>query len=789
MPGTEGRALSDEGPLPPGRPAGTVLDPASELGTPTIGGGTVVGAGRRGWTIRATAGDGGEPVAIKVGAAGVGGDRARRRFMAEAAALLALPRSHHVVPVLAAGVSAAGEPWLMTSWWERGSMADRLARGPLEVHEARCAGEQMAQGLIALDKAGLLHMNLTPANVLVGTDGTAAVDGMARRALAPGHGPGPVPAYVPPEVLEGGEWTVRGDVWSWAAVVHALLHGRCPWASEVNRGPAAYLLAMAGGKPAGLRRGDVPDGLRELIQRALSVEPGERPGGPAELVQALAAAPPSQTATLEPGRRSPDEAVGRPLGSSYLLHDLLGTGASGQVWRGERRWDHSAVAVKVLNAELAANPEQVTRFLRERTTLVGLTHPHLVPIFDLVAEGSTLAIVMGLVEGRDLRRLSVDRPTWPPDQLCWLLAQIASGVEAMHAAGIVHRDIKPENVLVETGPDGVGQARVTDFGLARALDGPSLTRATQLVGTVEYLAPELVADRPLTPAVDLYSLGVMAYEMLCGWRPFAGGHPASILRAHLELRPSRPPQVPDQLWSLLARCLAKDPEERPTAAALRCALLAMAPDLQGIASRDPAAWRPPAPGTDRAPIPMPGADRAPHPAPAAGGEGAHGRSPALPAEREGATVGFSRRNLPAPDAPATVVVGGPRWRRRVLIGATTLALGAGLGAGWALTHRTVAGRGASIDVTASVRVAGPGKVIVGYAPTRESSLLYYVIEKRAAPGGPVQAVASTAGPDSTFTVTNQATGPACYQAVALLRRPPRQPVAAPAAGQQCVSVP
>ncbi|MDQ6840093.1 MAG: serine/threonine-protein kinase, partial [Actinomycetota bacterium] len=569
---------------------GTPCDPARSLATPTSNDGLVVGSGRRGLTVRSARLSDGMAVAIKVGFERLGGDRARRRFVSDASPLTSLDACN-LLRVLDVGTGPGGEPWMMTPWAEQGSLGDRLANGPVDVDEALRAGRDSATGLRALHDAGLVHANLSPANlVIVDAQGEVAVDGARVAHLEARLASLGVAAHVPPEVLEGGEWTAQGDLWAWGSVLYTVLQGRPPWAGVGSRGRSAFLLAMATGEAPGLRRSDMPDSLHRLIQAALSLEPKDRPDGAGALIAALTPSRSSRARTVAPGVGSGE---GQALGSSYLLQRPLGTGTSGQVWFAERRWDHRAVAVKVLRAELAGDPEQVARFLRERTTLVGLTHPHLVPVLDLVAEGSTLAIVMDLVEGRDLRRVLAERPTLPPAELCWLLAQAASGVDAMHAAGIVHRDIKPENVLVEVAPDGSGVVRITDFGLARALQGPTLTRTDQLVGTVDYLAPELVAGRPLSPAADIYSLGVMAYEMLCGWRPFGAeaDHPAAILQAQLQGIPPRPPAVPGALWDLVSRCLAKDPAARPDAAGLRAELLAVATTLGAAAALDPGAWR------------------------------------------------------------------------------------------------------------------------------------------------------------------------------------------------------
>lgn len=263
---------------------------------------------------------------------------------------------------------------------------------------------------------------------------------------------------------------------------------------------------------------------------------------------------------------------------SYELGELLGRGSMGEVHRGIRIGSDDQIAVKVLRSELVADPEVLARFLQERSMLCSLVHPNLVRVHDLVVEGGSAAIVMDLVDGSDLRRMLNESGTLPPAVAAQFVVQILSALATVHAAGIVHRDIKPENVLVGSS----GEVRLTDFGIARLTDGPSLTRMTGLIGTPEYLAPELAEHEHATPSADVYATGILFYELLTGFTPFAGGHPVAVLRRHIEDEPPRPVGVPDELWGLLASMLAKDPTDRPSAEEARRRLAAIAPDLAGL---------------------------------------------------------------------------------------------------------------------------------------------------------------------------------------------------------------
>jgi len=265
--------------------------------------------------------------------------------------------------------------------------------------------------------------------------------------------------------------------------------------------------------------------------------------------------------------------MAKPLGSKYILQEALGRGAMGQVFAGYTRPAGEPVAIKVLRPELVSDPEVVTRFVQERTILMSIADPNVVRVFDLVVEGDTLGIVMELVQGSDLRRQLRARGTVPPAEAVHYTGQLLRGAAAVHAAGIVHRDIKPENVLFDTS-SGRPRLKLTDFGVARLSYGASLTKLSGLIGTPEYMAPELAEHNRATPAADVYSAGVVLYEMLCGRTPFAGGHPVAVLRRQADQAPPVIPGVPPELWDRIAWMLAKDPASRPSSAAEACAVLA-----------------------------------------------------------------------------------------------------------------------------------------------------------------------------------------------------------------------
>ncbi|MEV5479931.1 protein kinase [Streptomyces sioyaensis] len=280
--------------------------------------------------------------------------------------------------------------------------------------------------------------------------------------------------------------------------------------------------------------------------------------------------------------------MARKIGSRYTAHQILGRGSAGTVWLGEG--PEGAVAIKLLREDLAADQELVGRFVQERAALLGLADPHVVGVRDLVVDGNDLALVMNLVRGTDLRtRLERERRLAPAAAVA-IAADVADGLAAAHAARIVHRDVKPENVLLDMqgplGPGGAHPALLTDFGIARLVDSPRRTRATKVIGTPDYLAPEIIEGLPPRASVDVYALATVLYELLAGFTPFGGGHPGAVLRRHVTESVAPLPGIPDELWQLLLQCLAKAPASRLRAPELAARLRELLPSLAGMPPLD-----------------------------------------------------------------------------------------------------------------------------------------------------------------------------------------------------------
>ncbi|MET8112691.1 serine/threonine-protein kinase [Streptomyces prasinus] len=359
----------------------------------------------------------------------------------------------------------------------------------------------------------------------------------------------------------------------------------------------------------------------------------------------------------------------RPVGSKYLLEEPIGRGATGTVWRARQRETAGAeaavpgrpgetVAIKVLKEELANDADIVMRFLRERSVLLRLTHPHIVQVRDLVVEGDLLALVMDLVEGPDLHRYLRENGPFTPVAAALMTAQIADALGASHADGVVHRDLKPANVLLRQG-GGELHPMLTDFGIARLADSPGLTRTHEFVGTPAYIAPESAEGRPQTSAVDIYGAGILLYELVTGRPPFSGGSALEVLHQHLSAEPRRPSTVPDPLWTVIERCLSKDPGRRPSAENLARGLRVVADGIgvhvnsaQISAAENVGALLMP----DPAPAPVPGTPGAPG---ASGAPGSADPTQVLPHTGGAYDPDGATSVLPQTGANAPAGTGGP----------------------------------------------------------------------------------------------------------------------------------
>jgi serine/threonine-protein kinase len=294
-----------------------------------------------------------------------------------------------------------------------------------------------------------------------------------------------------------------------------------------------------------------------------------------------------------------DPLVGQVLDDKYRLDQWLGEGGMGTVYRATHLLIDRPVAVKVLHARFVEDEAAQQRFRREARAAGRLQHPNAVAVTDFgrTSEGCVY-IVMELLEGRTLREVLAQDAPLPTERAVALMSQIAAAVEAAHDAGVIHRDLKPANIFAVQRKGQPAALKVLDFGIAKLAaeslddsDAKNLTQTGVMIGTPRYMSPEQCDGEHLTPASDVYSLGIILYEMLTGETPFNGASPLAVALQHSS-KPPRPPReivptIPTELERIVLLALAKKPADRPAdAGAFREELITTARRL-GLAAHDP----------------------------------------------------------------------------------------------------------------------------------------------------------------------------------------------------------
>jgi eukaryotic-like serine/threonine-protein kinase len=304
---------------------------------------------------------------------------------------------------------------------------------------------------------------------------------------------------------------------------------------------------------------------------------------------------PTPAPALAPDRSFSDTMVGRVLNGRYRVVRKIGQGGFGTVYEGVQLHVDRPVALKVLHPRMTGDPQLTARFRREARAACNLRDAHSIVTYDFEqTEEGILYLVMELLQGRSLQQELVAQGAIAPPRTAFLCDQVCSALAEAHARGIVHRDIKPENIFLEDRESQRDYVKVLDFGIAKIVAGEPgtpgasarLTASGQTLGTLEYMSPEQLAGDDLDGRSDIYSVGIMLFQMLTGKLPFSGP-PTAVIAAHIHQQPPPPskhnPAVPPAFDALVLRCLAKDRSPRyPDMQALRA-------DLAGLGAHPPTA--------------------------------------------------------------------------------------------------------------------------------------------------------------------------------------------------------
>ena len=490
-----------------------------------------------------------------------------RRFKQEI--LLARQITHrNVIRIFDLGV--AGGLRFITMEFVEGEDLNSLLnrRGKLEPGEAVAIMRQVCEGLQAAHAEDVVHRDLKPQNILVDPDGHVRIMdfGLARTleqasithtGIIVG-----TPDYMSPEQASGEQAGARSDLFAVGVIFYELLTGELPYAADTIM---AALLKRTREPPRPIDAVDpaVPKRLSQIVMRCLEPDLNRRYQSAAEILRDLNRTQPDTSAETRfvPGLLAP----GAMLGSRYRIEAEVGQGGMGKVYRATDLELHRTVALKVVRPELANDPQTLERLKQEILLTSRISHPHVLRIHDLGEAEGLRFISMAWVDGEDLAELIRRSGPLGEEQIRALAQQICEGLAAAHHQGIVHRDLNPRNVLLESS----GNACIGDFGLAETLNvapGTSLTQPGSLSGTPRYMSPEQAEGKPVDQRTDIYSLGLILYEMATGQPAFKSDSALQTMFQRVTEVPKNPkllnPAISSSLADAIMRCLERDPSKR-----------------------------------------------------------------------------------------------------------------------------------------------------------------------------------------------------------------------------------
>jgi serine/threonine protein kinase/Tol biopolymer transport system component len=515
----------------------------------------------------------------------------KRRFLREARASSILDHPN-ICTVYEIDETEDGRLFIAMAFCEGETLKRKVEREPLALAEAVRIAAQIASGLAAAHAKGIVHRDVKPANVIVGSDGRLKIVdfGIAKladqsRLTRDGTAVGTA-GYMAPEQIRGEAIDARTDVWSLGVVLYEMVTGRTPFPGDNDHERIRAILSRTPDAISRLRPG-VPVALERIVARALAKRPGERypdmeamraeldvlafglgTAGPVESLDLTLRDIPSMSSPATAGTSLTEDTsqlVGRTL-AHYRVLEYIGGGGMGVVYKAEDLRLARSVALKFLPPELTRDAEAKARFLQEARAASGLDHPNICTIHEVgETDDGRLYLAMPSYDGETLRR-RIERGPLAIEEAIDIAEQIARGLAKAHRGGIVHRDIKPANLIVTD--DGV--VKILDFGLAKLVGAAAITRTGSSVGTPAYMSPEQARGEDVDHRTDLWSFGIVLYEMVAGRRPFRGDHDQAVLYGILNEAP-KPlsevrPEAPPELGRIVDGLLSKDAADRyPTA--------------------------------------------------------------------------------------------------------------------------------------------------------------------------------------------------------------------------------
>ncbi len=506
-----------------------------------------------------------------------------RRFKQEL--ILARQVTHkNVVRIFDLG-SADGRKFITMDFIEGRDLKSILVeRGKLPPSEVPGILRQICLGLEAAHVEGVVHRDLKPQNIMLddaarvwlmdfGLARSMELAGLTRTGVLMG-----TPDYMSPEQARAEKVDARSDLFSLGIITYEMLVGRLPFEGDTLMAKLLQRVQQAA-KPVTEIDPGIPVWLGAIVDKCLERDVAKRYQSIREILNDLDAnsqATPVQTqlrnATPAPGSDSGQTAPlslaalgpGAQFGPRYRIEAEIGEGGMGKVYKAYDCDLDRIVALKLVRPELARDANSLQRFKQELLLASRISHRNILRIHDLGDVGGVKFISMAYVQGMDLQDLITKSGKLQTERVVNIAKQLASALEAAHAEGVMHRDLKPRNVLITVDD----QIFVSDFGLAKSLDAETtaMTRAGEVLGTPRYMSPEQAESKAADHRSDLYSLGVIIYEMATGEVPFTGESSLQVMFQHVQQAPKDPrmvnPAVPEYLATIILKCLEKDPARR-----------------------------------------------------------------------------------------------------------------------------------------------------------------------------------------------------------------------------------
>ena len=433
--------------------------------------------------------------------------------------------------------------FICTEFVDGPTLRDYLTRERPDVSAICEIATQVCLGLTYAHKKGVVHRCLSPENIYIGNSNQVKIANFGFDARTEKSSTLIAKQYWSPEQILGQKADARSDLYSFGVVLYEILYGTPPFSGQDVE--TQHLKKMPSFQESSQRW--TPAFLVKIIQKCLEKDSQMRYQSAEEIVEEL------EVADIVPGM---------VLNERYEIIKELGTGGMGHVYQARDRDLDEIVALKVLRAEISADPVIQKRFTREIKVSRMITHPNVVKVFDIGKYKGNRYISMEYIQGTSLDDWLRAHGKTDLRVLLSILAKIIQGVQAAHTQGIMHRDLKPQNVLLDRSLN----PRVLDFGIARSKEHVDATSSGQILGSPKYMSPEQIQGKDLDPRTDIYSLGIIMFFMFTGQEPFTGDDPRSIIMKHLTQPPPDMlkinPALPAWLERIVMKAMEKDREHR-----------------------------------------------------------------------------------------------------------------------------------------------------------------------------------------------------------------------------------